>query len=291
MAETGRLELDIVDVHGMRITEPVTISLRHRTLHEQRRADDVTASKTIAISGLRQEPQGLYILEVSAPSYRPVQRFVTIPASGSKRDRVTLPIRADRATPLFPGFDELDDRLQGILTRSNNVRGHEGKTGRELYAALGDEAKAGLLNISKKSLATEFRNGGDLLPHLVLIDILGDRCFVEVPRTLVDQMPQLVDGNSFQSVNGALHEPPAGFSPAGSFKTDDAFGNLQLTFFESGGERFRADVDIDDAAGLGHVFQVARNHVTGSPTHPYNIHQILMAHQHLDPGYRLVPKA
>jgi hypothetical protein len=291
MAETGRLELDIVDVHGMRITEPVTISLRHRTLHEQRRADDVTASKTIAISGLRQEPQGLYILEVSAPSYRPVQRFVTIPASGSKRDRVTLPIRADRATPLFPAFDELDDRLQGILTRSNNVRGHEGKTGPELYAALGDEAKAGLLNISKKSLATEFRNGGDLLPHLVLIDILGDRCFVEVPRTLVDQMPQLVDGNSFQSVNGALHEPPAGFSPAGSFKTDDAFGNLQLTFFESGGERFRADVDIDDAAGLGHVFQVARNHVTGSPTHPYNIHQILMAHQHLDPGYRLVPKA
>ena len=169
------------------------------------------------------------------------------------------------------------------------MRGHEGKTGRDLFAALSDEAKAGLLNISKKSLATEFRNGGDLLPHLVLIDILGDRCFVEVPRTLVDQMPQLVDGNAFHAVNGALHEPPAGFSPAGSFKSDDAFGNLQLTFFESGGERFRADVDIDDAAGLGHVFQVARNHVTGSPTHPYNIHQILLAHQHLDPGYRLVP--
>ena len=289
MAETGRLELDIVDVHGIRLTEPVTISLRHRTLREQRRAEDVGARTTIAISGLRQEPQGLYILEVTAPSYRPVQRFVTIPASGSKRDTVILPIRADRAKPLFPAFEELDDRLQGILTRSNNVRGHEGKTGRDLFAALSDEAKAGLLNISKKSLATEFRNGGDLLPHLVLIDILGDRCFVEVPRTLVDQMPQLVDGNAFHAVNGALHEPPAGFSPAGSFKSDDAFGNLQLTFFESGGERFRADVDIDDAAGLGHVFQVARNHVTGNPTHPYNIHQILLAHQHLDPGYRLVP--
>jgi hypothetical protein len=217
-----------------------------------------------------------------------VQRFVTIPASGSKRETVTLPIRADRAKPLFPAFDELDDRLQGILTRSNNVRSFEGKTGRELYAALSDEAKAGLLNISKKSLATGFRNGGDLLPHLVLIDVLGDRCFVEVPRSLIEQMPQLVDGNAFRSVNGALHNAPAGFSPAGSFKTDDAFGNLQLTFFESG-ERCRADVDIDDAAGLGHVFQVARNHATGNPTHPYNIHQILLAHQHLDPGYRLVP--
>ena len=290
MAETGRLELDIVDVNGVPLTEPVTVTLRHRTFNEQKRAEDVDASRTIAISGLRQEPQGLHILEVSAPSYRPVQRFVTIPASGSKRETVTLPIRADRARPLFPAFDELDDRLQGILTRSNKVRSHEGKTGRELYAALGDEAKAGLLNISKKSLATGFRNGGDLLPHLVLIDALGDRCFVEVPRSLIEQMPQLVDGHAFRSVNGALHNPPAGFSPAGSFKTDDAFGNLQLTFFESG-ERCRADVDIDDAAGLGHVFQVARNHVTGNPTHPYNIHQILLAHQHLDPGYRLVPKA
>ena len=119
---------------------------------------------------------------------REVDRQLRAPAH-----RVAIQPRADRAKPLFPAFEELDDRLQGILTRSNNVRGHEGKTGRELYAALSDEAKAGLLNISKKSLATEFRNGGDLLPHLVLIDILGDRCFVEVPRTLVDQMPQLVD--------------------------------------------------------------------------------------------------
>jgi len=68
----------------------------------------------------------------------------------------------------------------------------------------------------------------------------------------------------------------------------DAFGNLQLTFFESG-TRCVADIDIDDAAGLRHVFQVMRNHLTGSPTHPYNIHQILIKHQHLDPGYRLVP--
>ena len=127
MAETGRLELDIVDVHGMPLTEPVTVTLRHRTLNEQKRAQDVDASRTIAISGLRQEPQGLHILEVSAPSYRPVQRFVTIPASGSKRETVTLPIRADRAQPLFPAFDELDERLQGILTRSNKVRSLRGR--------------------------------------------------------------------------------------------------------------------------------------------------------------------
>ena len=38
MAETGRLELDIVDVHGLPLTEPVTVTLRHRTFNEQKRA-------------------------------------------------------------------------------------------------------------------------------------------------------------------------------------------------------------------------------------------------------------
>jgi hypothetical protein len=290
MAETGRLELDILDVHGMRLSEPVTVSLRHRTLQERRRADRVDVSHTIAVGELRREPQGLYILEIDAPSYQPVRRFVTIPASGARREQVILPIRADRARPLFPPYEQLDERVQGILGRSKQVSGHEGLTGSDLYAALSDEAKAGLLNIAKKSLATEFRDGADLLPHLVLLDVFGDRCFVEVPPALIDQMPDLVDEDFFHKVNGILHEPPAGFEPAGSFKTRDAFGNLQLTFFRSG-DRCRADVDIDDAAGLGHVFQVVRNQVSGDPTHPYNIHQILMGHQHLDPGYRLVPQA
>jgi hypothetical protein len=78
-------------------------------------------------------------------------------------------------------------------------------------------------------------------------------------------MPELVDAEVFRSVNGSLHEPPTGMTPAGSFKTDDAFGNLQVTLFQSSAQ-CRADIDIDDAAGLGHVFQVARNHVSGEPT-------------------------
>ena len=279
----------MVDVHGARITEPVDIQLRHRVLHDLRRIDNIDARQVIAIADLHREPQGLYILEVSAPSYRPVSRFVTIPASGDARERVTLPIRPDRAKAIFPTYDELDERVRGLLERSQTVRGHEGVTGRALYEAMSDVAKAGLLNIAKKSLATAFTNGDDLLPHLTLLHSAGDRCFVQVPRALIDQMPTLVDGDLFNAVNGSLHTPPSGLMAAGSFKTRDAFGNLQLTFFQNA-DTCVADVDIDDAAGLGHVFQVARNHLTGDPTHPFNIHQILIAHQHLDPGYRLVPK-
>jgi hypothetical protein len=43
--------------------------------------------------------------------------------------------------------------------------------------------------------------------------------------------------------------------------------------------------DIDDAAGIEHVFQVVHNAVSSQPTHPYNIHEILVGYQHLDPGY------
>jgi hypothetical protein len=169
------------------------------------------------------------------------------------------------------------------------VHGHEQLDGRTLYGALADAAKAGLLNIAKKSLTMPFKNGTDLLHDITILDIRGDRCFVEVPRGLKAQMIDLVEADHFRPVNGTLHEPPRGFVAAGSFKTADAFGNLQMTFFQAA-DRVVADIDIDDAAGLGHVFQVMRNHISGQPTHPYNIHQILVHHQHLDPGYNLTPK-
>jgi hypothetical protein len=289
MSLTGRLELEFVDVSGKPIADTVDVKLRHQVLHEQRKVDDHDGRRALAITELRREPQGLYVLEVFARCYWPVSRFVTIPASGDLRERITMPIRPEHAHPDFPDYDKLDQRVRGVLERSDKVVGHDGLTGRQLYAELGEAAKAGLLNIAKKSLTMPFNNGADLLHHISVIDIREDRCFVEVPRGVKEQVTELVAANHFRPVNGSLHEPPAGFVPAGSFKTPDAFGTLQMTFFESP-DRVVADIDIDDAAGLGHVFQVMRNHLTGKPTHPYNIHQILVHHQHLDPGYQLSPK-
>ena len=68
---------------------------------------------------------------------------------------------------------------------------------------------------------------------------------------------------------------------------NDRYGNLHLTFFTDG-TKWRVDVDIDDAGGLEPVFQVLRNSLTGKPTHPYNIHEILLGHQRMDPGYDLL---
>jgi hypothetical protein len=91
-------------------------------------------------------------------------------------------------------------------------------------------------------------------------------------------------------VDASLHQPPDRFRLVDSYKTvPDKYGNLQVTFFASVATplTFRADIDVDDAAGIEHVFQVLGHWITGEGTHPYDIHEILLAHQGLDPGYRL----
>ena len=73
-----------------------------------------------------------------------------------------------------------------------------------------------------------------------------------------------------------------------SFKSFDLYGNLQLTFLERAGGELLVDADIDEAAGLLHLFHVLRNALTSDATHPYDIHEILTFHQALNTGYRLV---
>jgi hypothetical protein len=51
------------------------------------------------------------------------------------------------------------------------------------------------------------------------------------------------------------------------------------------GDDWIVELDIDEAAGLGHVLQVLRNFVTGQPTHPFVIREILIKWQGLNPGY------
>jgi hypothetical protein len=96
-----------------------------------------------------------------------------------------------------------------------------------------------------------------------------------------DLVAAAIASELFRDVPGGMHEPPVGYGPAGSFKTGERHGNLQLTFFSSlqPPPTFKVDADIDDAAGLGHVFQVLRNTLTRGTTHPYDIHQILVFRQ------------
>jgi hypothetical protein len=288
MSKAGQLRLDLVDVHGDRLAEKVDVFLRHRTLNEVRAARQVDASRRLLIKDLRAVPQGLYHLRIDAPSYRPVNWLVNIAASGMTDRRIVLPINPAKVIRLAcPDYDEVP-HAHDLLEASGHVLDFAGSQGRDLYEALDDIRKAGLLNILTKSHLTSFRPEASVLSYFrELHELRGDRFYVTVSHELRENVKNSVQDGLFAPASDLLHRPPDGYERAGSFKTPDSFGNLQLSFFVKG-DQWMADVDIDDAAGFRHLFQVVRNAVTGEPTHPFDIHQILIERQAMDPGYRFV---
>jgi hypothetical protein len=291
MAQNGKLKLEMVDVYGKRLQEKVDISLRHMKLSQSLFFKSQDASKLIQINGLFTSVEGPYQISIDPPSYLPVSQFLNVKTSGVTEKQIMFPVDASKVVSVnFPKFAGLTKEMRAVLTNSSNVLGFENQTGSALYDAISvDNIKlAGLLNIACKTTATVFADGANVLSLVKeLRQVRGDRFFAMVDRLLREETVNSLSSGLFHRVSGSLHKVPpdfVGFVPADSFKTNDHFGNLQLTFFQKGDE-FVADIDIDDAAGIEHIFQVLHNHFTGAPTHPYNIHEILIAHQHLDPKY------
>lgn len=292
MARDGRLRLRVVDAYGEFIREKVAITLRNQTLSDQVRLTGLDVSHEIVIGDLLGPPNNLYLIEITASSYRPVRRFLSADGNPAQVRQILLPVDAHKVERVdFPAFEELPEAARGLLGRSGRVLGQAGHSGKDLYLNLDPIRRAGLLNILAKTGRTLLANGRSVLSYLAeegseLLEIRGDRFFAAVPKELREEVKHSQAEETFEPASDILHTPPNGYSRAGSFKTRDSYGNLQLTFFTRG-NHWVADIDIDDAAGLEHVFQVVRNTLTGAPTHPYDIHQILLVHQELDSGYRL----
>jgi hypothetical protein len=231
----------------------------------------------------------LYKVKIFPLKHRPVSRLVRVGGSGKAALDVVLAIHPDRVGSVtFPDFDGLDDDLKTVLGR-NGVE-EKPQNGRDLYEGLAPLQKAGLLNVWTKMASTPLAPDKAASKYVdSLYRVRGDRFFANVGLSFRDFVKTATAGGLFQPADGLLHTPPDGFDAAGSFKTRDGYGNLQLTFFAAASSplRFKVDADIDDANGVEHVFQVLRNWLTDGETHPYDIHQILIEHQGLDTGYRL----
>ena len=288
MAKDGALILELLDTSGKLLGEDVDVRLTHRVLTDDRRFSNVKASPLPKLAELHRTPQGLYTIEIDPPSYRCVRQFVNIAPSGDTHLRLVFPIDPRKVRSLkSPDYDALPAELKRIFQSSNQMLGFAGKAGRELYEALDPLRKAGMFNIAAKTAATMLPGGTTVIQHVRQVtEARGDRFFAIVTKELREETRNSVLSGLFESVSGTLHHPPAGYAPAGSYKSDDRYGNLQLTFFVKGDE-WVADIDIDDANGLQHIFQVVRNAISG-PTHPYDIREILLTHQQLDTGYTLV---
>jgi hypothetical protein len=278
------LTLDLIDVDDEPLGEAVDILLRHQTSGVPSKVQAV-ADEKITIPDLL---NGVYSVQVHPLSYRSVGRFAMVGDGVKDPPPMIFPVDPVKVIGIdAPLFSELLNDGQRILTASDNVKNFSKLSGLALYNALDAQRKAGFLNILKKSNATAFDGGRSVASYLQsLTEMQGDRFFAVVHQDLSDATTNSVHTGLFHSVDDALHDPPPGFHHAGSYKTQDLYGNLQLTFFSNGTD-WMADIDIDDAQGILHIFQVVGNWATGTPTNPYDIHEILVAHQQLDPGYEL----
>jgi hypothetical protein len=291
----GKLVLSVLDVYGKPIAEKVDIFLKNQKLSDAPSFRDSDVSKKLELTGLNVFPNGLYSLEIDALSYQTVSRFVSIPPGGSQKVTITLPVNPKKVIRVDfreYGSPTIPDDARALLERSPHVLNFQDLKGELLYDALDDIRRAGFLNLVAKANRTVFpvQEGKprSVLSYIQeLSELRGDRFFATIPADLRSQTINSLHSQLFHEVDELLHTPPPGFSPARSFKTQDHYGNLQLSFFSGAGGQYALDMDIDDAQGFDHIFQVVGN-LIGGPTHPYNIHEILIASQELDPGYRLV---
>ena len=292
----AKLRLEAVDVYGSPVLQGFDYVLRNLILNLTLRAHKSRNRGSVTIQNLSGFPKGRYLVEADPRSYFPDRRFVNVAASGTTSVRSTFVIDASKVVEVvFPVFGKLAKKAQDLLKSSNAILGLEGQKGQALYKTLESDKlrKAGFLNIVTKCQDTFLTGGRTVLDHLKeLKKLRGDRFFVFASQALREETKDSVAAGIFKKVSGALHKPPRGFEDYeedGSFKTHDRYGNLQLTFFslDDATKDCLVDIDIDDANGLGHVFQVLRNRLGNRDTHPYDIHQILLEEQMLDTGYRL----
>ena len=284
----GRLVVRVAN--ALRQPLPDQMDLRIQTSRSNALVSSVSnvdGSKDIRIEGLTDhEP---HIVKVFPRRHRPVAAF-GIPLPGREVVvQMYAPLDPEHVTsPRFPPYEQLSDALRNVLDCSTveDVAG----CGRPLYESLTNTQKAGMLNLFAKMSAFGFDDQRTVWSCVDrLYRIRADRVFADVKPVLRDLVKSGVAEERFREVDGKLHEPPNGFARSGSFKTYDRYGNLQLSFFTSIATplALKVDADIDDAAGLGHAFQVIRNFVTKGTTHPYDIHEILVFRQEVILPYEL----
>lgn len=218
--------------------------------------------------------------------YRYKSIFVNVPSGKVLDVTETVFVEPDRVKASFPSFTEIKTKTQWVeLWRILKASGIDTAA---LWNKFDDLQKAGLFNIFAKT-QHEAVNGGASIASFIdrVTDFKAARIFARVKGELFSLASS---SQNFHSVSGALHKFPAGWTPIepdGSFKTHDKAGILQLTFAQNAAGQTMVDIDIDDHRGIQHAADVLRHKITGRDTHPFDIHQILIFFQQLEPGYDL----
>lgn len=271
MSGSGNLELELTDTLGAGLNDHAVIELAS-TAGAARYRNSETVQRTLTLTGIACSPAALYRVRVAPSRYRARQIFAPVEEGRTSRRRLMFPVNPGRVRDIqAPAWEALPAPLARLVARP-------------AYETFSAFQKAGILNIAAKAAATQLAGGMSCLDLMERIfEVRQDRLWANALPGLADDVPKTY---AFVKQPGVLHPPPAGYARASSYKTRDRYGNLQLTFFRKEGE-WVVEADIDEAQGLRHLFEAVRNSLRG-PTHPYDVREILIAGQGIDPGYRFL---
>ncbi len=290
MAGTEKFVFTFVDIYGEKPNDAVSVMAKHMVLSSLANAPKHDASKRLSIDGLDSSNGGRYQVQIFPTRYRPAGLFLKIKEDQKLDHLFVLVPDPDKVIDVtFPTYAQLGNDLKQVLENST-VEGDEDKKGKALFDALKNLRAAGLLNLYAKMKETRLENGTDVFSFVTsLRRVRGERFFADVKKDFRDAVKNSIHTTLFNKAPGGLHKPPPGYVLDDSFKTEDAAGNLQLTFFrKQDALEFIVDADIDRSKGLEHAFDVISHSITHKDTHPYDVHAILLVDQKIDTGYRLI---
>jgi len=279
MPNFNSIRLELVGVGDNPISGDVSVQLRNHRVASFNQRFDFVNRKVVNLKKVVAAPEGGYEMTLLPDRYHLKILAINVPAGEDPLVvRQTFLLHPDKAKPTFPKITELPTTLRSLL-KSSGMDAADWNSRDPLQ-------KAGLLNIFSKA-NTIALSTGDFVPAFFrkLNDLKPARIFVLVDPALHTQVGQSTD---FHRVDGALHTFPGGFQMFDSFKSQGDTATLQLTFARHPTESLMlVDADLDDHSGIKHAFDVIQHHLTGTDTHPYNMHQVLKEFWGIDPGYEL----
>ena len=285
--------VNLKDVHGHTINDEVEITFYNQKMHSLSQTFTVKfKGAPVVLPGVPAFPTGQAEVFIKPNKYRYKSIFINVVGGEPNSINEDFFVDPDKARPKLMDFKDLAAKLYGnkllnILQASN--------INQAKWDALDKRIRATILNLSAKLLKEATKNGQSLIDSIDSIDQTWldkkhrERIFSLVHNSLLSELRSFPE--RYQGVPGGLHHFPPGWTAIGqgnSFKTQDAAGNLQLTFATKAEEVFLADLDLDDHKGLKHASDVLKHKITGKDTDPYDIHEILIYFQNLDPGYYLL---
>jgi hypothetical protein len=288
------VQVDFRDVYQQPITDEVVIKFYNRQLDSIRLRFDVNfQGAPVTLKDVPAFPTGNYQVIITPTKYRFKQIFYNVEAGKTNGLLQDFFVDPDHAQPRFINFGDIAAKTYG--TELLRILANSGLD-QAAWSSLDKRNRATILNLSAKMSKEAIADGTKLIKLVESID----RTWLDTKHR--ERIYARVDDSLYQAlldypavyfpVNGGMHKFPAGWQPAddpNSFKTlHDEAGNIQLTFARGEGGAWLADIDLDDHKGLQHVADVLKHVFSGKDTDPYDIHEILLRFQRLDPEYRLL---